>query len=87
MTSVLGAPATMQSEATGRSGAMSLTESELADARLTIRRGLDEDLRYGPDVTTEATVPSPPGLVSVMFVPRKSSAVSLFSRVFLISSS
>ena len=36
---------------------------------------------------TEATVPIPPGLVSEMLVPWKSSAVSLLSRVFLISSS
>jgi hypothetical protein len=36
---------------------------------------------------TEAMVPSPPGLVSEMLVPWKSSAVSLFSRVFVISSS
>ena len=32
------------------------TEQELAEAALTIRRGLDEDLRYGPDITTIATV-------------------------------
>jgi nicotinate-nucleotide pyrophosphorylase (carboxylating) len=37
---------------------LGFTESELADARLTIRRGLDEDLRYGRDVTTLATVPA-----------------------------
>ncbi|TGD90508.1 carboxylating nicotinate-nucleotide diphosphorylase [Mycolicibacterium sp. CH28] len=36
---------------------MTLTDTELAEARATIRRGLDEDLRYGPDVTTLATVP------------------------------
>ncbi len=36
---------------------------------------------------TEATVPSPPGLVSEMLVPWKSSAVSLFSRVLVIRSS
>jgi nicotinate-nucleotide pyrophosphorylase (carboxylating) len=35
-----------------------LNGSELADARLAIRRGLDEDLRYGSDVTTLATVPA-----------------------------
>ena len=35
---------------------MTLTADELADALITIRRGLDEDLRYGPDVTTLATV-------------------------------
>jgi len=32
------------------------TDDELAEAAITIRRGLDEDLRYGPDVTTVATV-------------------------------
>lgn len=37
---------------------MSLTDDELTQARITIRRGLDEDLRYGPDVTTIATVPA-----------------------------
>jgi nicotinate-nucleotide pyrophosphorylase (carboxylating) len=37
---------------------MALGDYELAEARATIRRGLDEDLRYGPDVTTLATVPA-----------------------------
>jgi nicotinate-nucleotide pyrophosphorylase (carboxylating) len=37
---------------------MALSEAELLAARDVIRRGLDEDLRYGPDVTTTATVPS-----------------------------
>jgi nicotinate-nucleotide pyrophosphorylase (carboxylating) len=36
---------------------MALSASELAEARATISRALDEDLRYGPDVTTGATVP------------------------------
>jgi nicotinate-nucleotide pyrophosphorylase (carboxylating) len=36
---------------------MPLSDCELAEARATIRRALDEDLRYGPDVTTAATVP------------------------------
>jgi len=35
---------------------MTLTAEEKAQALETIRRGLDEDLRYGPDVTTAATV-------------------------------
>lgn len=34
-----------------------LTDTERAEARALIERALDEDLRYGPDVTTEATVP------------------------------
>jgi nicotinate-nucleotide pyrophosphorylase (carboxylating) len=36
---------------------MTLADGELAEARETIKRALDEDLRYGPDVTTSATVP------------------------------
>jgi nicotinate-nucleotide pyrophosphorylase (carboxylating) len=37
---------------------MKLTDDELIEAREVIVRGLDEDLRYGPDVTTLATVPA-----------------------------
>lgn len=37
---------------------MTLTDDELAEARGVIARALDEDLRYGPDVTTLATVPA-----------------------------
>jgi len=37
---------------------MALSVCELAEARATIGRALDEDLRYGPDVTTAATVPA-----------------------------
>ncbi|CAN5365853.1 carboxylating nicotinate-nucleotide diphosphorylase [soil metagenome] len=35
---------------------MTLTDTELAEARAAISRALDEDLRYGPDITTLATV-------------------------------
>ena len=35
---------------------MALTATELAEARAVIVRALDEDLRYGPDITTLATV-------------------------------
>ncbi|CRZ14502.1 carboxylating nicotinate-nucleotide diphosphorylase [Mycolicibacterium neworleansense] len=35
---------------------MALSDIELAEARATITRALEEDLRYGPDVTTIATV-------------------------------
>ena len=35
---------------------MRLSAGEEAEALATIRRGLDEDLRYGPDVTTNSTV-------------------------------
>ena len=37
---------------------MELTADELTEARTVIARALDEDLRYGPDVTTLATVPA-----------------------------
>lgn len=37
---------------------MEFSEYELAEARAVIARALDEDLRYGPDVTTLATVPA-----------------------------
>ena len=37
---------------------MEFSEYELAEARTVIARALDEDLRYGPDVTTLATVPA-----------------------------
>ncbi|HPY25542.1 MAG TPA: carboxylating nicotinate-nucleotide diphosphorylase [Mycobacterium sp.] len=37
---------------------MKLTADERSEALAVIRRGLDDDLRYGPDVTTLATVPS-----------------------------
>ena len=37
---------------------MTLTADQRSEALLTIRRGLDEDLRYGPDVTTRGTVPA-----------------------------
>lgn len=36
---------------------MTLDDDELTEARATISRGLSEDLRYGPDVTSLATVP------------------------------
>jgi nicotinate-nucleotide pyrophosphorylase (carboxylating) len=35
---------------------MALTDREFAEARAAISRALDEDLRYGPDITTLATV-------------------------------
>ncbi len=42
------------------------TEDELAEADAVIRRGLTEDLRYGPDVTTVATVPAEATTVAAM---------------------
>ncbi len=41
---------------------MTLNADDSAEALVTIRRGLAEDLRHGPDVTTLATVP--PGAVA-----------------------
>jgi nicotinate-nucleotide pyrophosphorylase (carboxylating) len=37
---------------------MRLSEHEVAEARAVISLALDEDLRYGPDITTQATVPA-----------------------------
>ena len=37
---------------------MELSAAELTEARRVIARALEEDLRYGPDVTTLATVPA-----------------------------
>jgi nicotinate-nucleotide pyrophosphorylase (carboxylating) len=37
---------------------MELTADELTEARTVIARALDEDLRYGPDITTVMTVPA-----------------------------
>src|ERR1700729_355235 len=47
----------VRSEQTRRSGVM-LSDDELVEARATIVRPLDEDLRSGPDITTAATVPA-----------------------------
>jgi nicotinate-nucleotide pyrophosphorylase (carboxylating) len=54
---------------------MALSEAELLAARDVIRRGLDEDLRYGPDVTTLATVPD--GVrVTASMVPREAGVIA-----------
>jgi nicotinate-nucleotide pyrophosphorylase (carboxylating) len=54
---------------------MSLSDSELFHARNIIRRGLKEDLCYGPDVTTLATVPS--GMVATAsMVPREAGVIA-----------
>jgi nicotinate-nucleotide pyrophosphorylase (carboxylating) len=49
---------------------MTLTDQELAAARDIIRLGLEEDLRYGPDVTTSATV-SADAVAKASMVPRE----------------
>jgi nicotinate-nucleotide pyrophosphorylase (carboxylating) len=45
---------------------MALTAAELTDAHALIDRALDEDLRYGPDVTSAATVPADATTVASM---------------------
>lgn len=54
---------------------MTLTDQERDAARETIRRGLDEDLRYGPDVTTIATVPADATATALM-VPREAGVIA-----------
>lgn len=54
---------------------MALSEAELLSARDVIRRGLDEDLRYGPDVTTLATVPEGVRATASM-VPREAGVIA-----------
>lgn len=52
-----------------------LTEDERDAARDAIRRGLDEDLCYGPDITTSATVPA--GTVATAsMVPREAGVIA-----------
>lgn len=45
---------------------MTLSETELAEARAAVTRALDEDLRYGDDVTTRATVPATAATTAAM---------------------
>jgi len=52
-----------------------LSDSERAAARDTIRRGLDEDLCYGPDATTLATVPGD-AVATASMVPREPGVVA-----------
>lgn len=49
---------------------MTLSDRERDAARETIRRGLDEDLSFGPDVTTIATVPAG-AVATASMVPRE----------------
>jgi nicotinate-nucleotide pyrophosphorylase (carboxylating) len=52
-----------------------LSDGELDTARDLIRRALQEDLRYGPDVTTQATVPA--GAVAIAsMVPREPGVIA-----------
>ncbi|MEY8016598.1 carboxylating nicotinate-nucleotide diphosphorylase [Mycobacterium servetii] len=52
-----------------------LSDAERAAALDTIRRGLDEDLCYGPDVTTLATVPGD-AVATASMVPREPGVVA-----------
>jgi len=54
---------------------MELSDDELIEARAVIRRALDEDLRYGPDVTTLATVP-PDATASAAMVTRQPGVIA-----------
>ncbi|MBX9980140.1 MAG: nicotinate-nucleotide diphosphorylase (carboxylating), partial [Mycobacterium gordonae] len=54
---------------------MKLDAAERADAMAIIRRGLDEDLRYGPDATTLATV-SADAVATASMVPREPGVIA-----------
>ncbi|BBY42738.1 nicotinate-nucleotide pyrophosphorylase [Mycolicibacterium celeriflavum] len=54
---------------------MELTADELAEARRVIARGLEEDLRFGPDVTTLATVP-PDARTTASMVAREAGVIA-----------
>ncbi|OBK85909.1 carboxylating nicotinate-nucleotide diphosphorylase [Mycolicibacter sinensis] len=54
---------------------LTLSETELSAARAVIARALDEDLRYGPDVTTAATVPAD-ALTEAALVPRVAGVIA-----------
>ncbi|HTX93817.1 MAG TPA: carboxylating nicotinate-nucleotide diphosphorylase [Mycobacterium sp.] len=52
-----------------------LSDPERSAARDTVRRGLDEDLCYGPDVTTVATVPAG-AVATASMVPREPGVIA-----------
>jgi nicotinate-nucleotide pyrophosphorylase (carboxylating) len=54
---------------------MMLSDCELSAAQDIIRRGLSEDLRYGPDVTTLATVPAG-AVAKASMVPREPGVIA-----------
>ena len=54
---------------------MVLSECELSAAKDAIRRGLEEDLRYGPDITTMATVPAG-SVATASMVPREPGVIA-----------
>lgn len=54
---------------------VTLSETELSEARAVIARALDEDLRYGPDITTAATVPAD-AVTEAALVPREAGVIA-----------
>lgn len=54
---------------------VTLSETELDEVRAVIARALDEDLRYGPDVTTAATVPAD-AVTEAALVPRVAGVIA-----------
>ena len=54
---------------------MALSDIEVAEARATIIRGLDEDLRFGPDITTLSTVPAD-AMTTAAMITRESGVVA-----------
>jgi nicotinate-nucleotide pyrophosphorylase (carboxylating) len=54
---------------------MRLSEHEVAEARAVISGALDEDLRYGPDVTTQATVAAD-AITTAALVARESGVIA-----------
>jgi nicotinate-nucleotide pyrophosphorylase (carboxylating) len=54
---------------------MTLSDGELAAARDAVRLGLQEDLRYGPDITTSATVPAG-AVATASMVPRQPGVIA-----------
>jgi nicotinate-nucleotide pyrophosphorylase (carboxylating) len=52
-----------------------LSDCELSAAREIIRRGLQEDLRYGPDITTLSTVPTG-AVATASMVPREPGVIA-----------
>jgi nicotinate-nucleotide pyrophosphorylase (carboxylating) len=54
---------------------MRLSDFEVVEAKAAIVRGLEEDLRYGPDVTTVATVPAD-AIVTASMVTREPGVIA-----------
>src|SRR6201997_5936999 len=59
----------------GGGALLMLSDCELTAARDTIRRGLQEDLRYGADITTLSTVPAG-AVATASMVPREPGVIA-----------